>query len=245
MIRRKHANTDKQIIKLKCVTLGDSGVGKTSYVKRLLGYDFINNQESTLGATFIENKVIIEDNPDHTIKLQFWDTAGQERYRSLAPMYIRGANLAFVVCDITDRQSYISLDFWIESVINNSFEAEIIVIINKIDLVNTVKYPITEDDIITKLSQYNISYYFVSAKTFENLDLIKEKIKEKCTEKFYKNYPNKKIKDKSNEKLNQENQNSILGNILTNQSNKISLDIQDSEQESSYYNYSYNRCCYN
>ena len=146
--------------KFKCVTIGESGVGKTSFVKRLLGFDFIPNQDSTLGAMFIENKLIINPDTEECVKVQFWDTAGQERYRSLAPMYIRSANLAFVVCDITNRQTYINLDFWIELVKNTSFEAEIIVIINKLDLKDIVKFPITEDDITTKLSQYNIKHYF-------------------------------------------------------------------------------------
>merc|ERR1719473_967517 len=35
------------------------------------------------------------------IKYQIWDTAGQEKYRSLAPMYYRGAAAAIIVYDIT------------------------------------------------------------------------------------------------------------------------------------------------
>lgn len=34
------------------------------------------------------------------------DTAGQERYRSLAPMYYRGAAAALVVYDITSYDSF-------------------------------------------------------------------------------------------------------------------------------------------
>ena len=45
---------------------------------------------------------------DRTVRFQLWDTAGQERYRSLAPMYYRGASAAIVVYDITNLDS---LDF--------------------------------------------------------------------------------------------------------------------------------------
>lgn len=41
------------------------------------------------------------DLPDATVKFDIWDTAGQERYRSLAPMYYKGAKAALVVYDIT------------------------------------------------------------------------------------------------------------------------------------------------
>lgn len=39
--------------------------------------------------------------PHATVKFDMWDTAGQERYRSLAPMYYKGAKAAVVVYDIT------------------------------------------------------------------------------------------------------------------------------------------------
>ena len=38
---------------------------------------------------------------DCMVKFDIWDTAGQERYRSLAPMYYKGAKAAAVVYDIT------------------------------------------------------------------------------------------------------------------------------------------------
>ena len=36
-------------------------------------------------------------------KLQLWDTAGQERFRSLAPMYHRGADCAIICFDSTNE----------------------------------------------------------------------------------------------------------------------------------------------
>lgn len=42
-----------------------------------------------------------------TVKVQIWDTAGQEKYKSLAPMYYRGAAAAIVVYDITRRERYV------------------------------------------------------------------------------------------------------------------------------------------
>ena len=219
--------------KFKCVTIGESGVGKTSFVKRLLGFDFIPNQDSTLGAMFIENKLIINQDTEECVKVQFWDTAGQERYRALAPMYIRSANLAFVVCDITNRQSYINLDFWIDLVKNTSFEAEIIVIINKLDLKDIVKFPITEDDITTKLSQYNIKHYFTSAKTNKNIDIIKKIIFDLSSEKMMKE---KKFK-----------KNNLLKKIIKPSiklDETYSINNKDSSiGESSYY-FDRNRCCY-
>jgi small GTP-binding protein len=44
------------------------------------------------------------------IKLQLWDTAGQERYRSITKTYYRGALGALVVFDITNVDSFDSLE---------------------------------------------------------------------------------------------------------------------------------------
>jgi GTPase SAR1 family protein len=42
------------------------------------------------------------------------DTAGQERYRSLAPMYYRGASAAIVVYDITNPDSFTGAKSWVK-----------------------------------------------------------------------------------------------------------------------------------
>ena len=46
-------------------------------------------------------KTVSYDNTE--VELDIWDTAGQERYRSLAPVYYRGAQAAVVVYDITEK----------------------------------------------------------------------------------------------------------------------------------------------
>jgi GTPase SAR1 family protein len=42
------------------------------------------------------------------------DTAGQERYRSLAPMYYRGAAAAVVVFDVTNRDTFEGAKSWVK-----------------------------------------------------------------------------------------------------------------------------------
>ena len=68
-------------------------------VLRFVKDQFTEHLESTIGAAFLTQNVTTPAGKE--IKFEIWDTAGQERYRSLAPMYYRGAHSAIVVYDIT------------------------------------------------------------------------------------------------------------------------------------------------
>jgi small GTP-binding protein len=71
----------------KLVLLGETAVGKSSLALRFARDQFLEYQESTIGAAFLTQSVVIDD---ETIKFEIWDTAGQERYHSLAPMVCTG-----------------------------------------------------------------------------------------------------------------------------------------------------------
>lgn len=65
----------------------------------------------SLTAAFLTQTVGLDD---ATVKFEIWDTAGQERYRSLAPMYYRGAAAAIVVYDITNLDSFAGAKSWVK-----------------------------------------------------------------------------------------------------------------------------------
>ena len=94
-----------RVFHYKLVLLGDSAVGKSCLVVRFVRDEFFEFQEPTIGAAFLTQTVSLDD---ATVKFEIWDTAGQERYRSLAPMYYRGAAAAIVVFDITKKVSQIT-----------------------------------------------------------------------------------------------------------------------------------------
>ncbi|WOG92571.1 hypothetical protein DCAR_0311854 [Daucus carota subsp. sativus] len=76
------------------VLLGYVGTGKSSLVMPFVKGQFIEFQESRIGAAFFLQTVAVNE---ATVKFEIWDTAGQERYHSLAPMYYGGAAAAIVV----------------------------------------------------------------------------------------------------------------------------------------------------
>ena len=75
---------------------------------------------------YVEDKIII---------LNLWDTAGQERFKSLIPSYIKDSSVAIVIFDLTSKQSFQSVDKWIEDAKNLRDDDVLIVMAgNKSDL---------------------------------------------------------------------------------------------------------------
>lgn len=64
----------------KLLIIGNSSVGKTSFLFRYADDSFTSAFVSTVGIDF---KVKTVFRHDKRVKLQIWDTAGQERYRTI------------------------------------------------------------------------------------------------------------------------------------------------------------------
>jgi len=123
-----------KIFQYKLVLLGESSVGKSSLVLRFVKGQFLDFQESTIGAAFLTQTVCLNDT---TVKFEIWDTAGQERYHSLAPMYYRGAQAAIVVFDITNSESFDKAKAWVSELQRQGSPNIVIALAgNKCDLAN-------------------------------------------------------------------------------------------------------------
>ncbi|KAH8118546.1 P-loop containing nucleoside triphosphate hydrolase protein [Phellopilus nigrolimitatus] len=117
----------------KIVVMGNTGVGKTSLLQRYTQNKFDpKNTTSTTGAFFVTKKVYVDG---LKVRLQLWDTAGQERFRSMAPMYYRGANAALLLYDITNSATFDDVRGWLEELKKNCSSDLIIYIVgSKADL---------------------------------------------------------------------------------------------------------------
>ena len=154
---------------VKVILLGDSNVGKTSFVHQYVYGVALESQTPTIGAAMISKYVNTSKFKGH---LNIWDTAGQERYRSLVPLYYRGTNIAIVVYDITNKASFINAKLSALKAQNN--EGVVIALVgNKTDLtvfddtVRVVEY--SEGDEWAK--QHNMLFFETSART-ESVDFV-------------------------------------------------------------------------
>ena len=100
-------------IAIKVILLGNSGVGKTSLIKSIVGVKPSHTEESTCAAYYIQKSIKIEDK-EYIVNL--WDTAGQETYLGITKLFFKGSEIVIFVYDITVENSFISLNEWIKSV---------------------------------------------------------------------------------------------------------------------------------
>ncbi|XP_013102707.1 ras-related protein Rab-18 [Stomoxys calcitrans] len=117
---------------IKLLVIGESGVGKSSLIRRFVENKFDESHDVTIGMDF-KSKVMNIDGVDY--KLALWDTAGAERFRSLTPSFYRKALGAILVYDIKNRESLVKLEAWFTELENYSDNPNIstIVVGNKID----------------------------------------------------------------------------------------------------------------
>ena len=121
------------MLKIKAILVGESQTGKTCILNKLVSNIFIENPGSTNVAENLEKEFTVEGK---TITLDIWDTAGQEKFRSLNKIFFKEAEIAFLVYDITKKQTFDELkNFWVEQVRTFSGENVLFAIVgNKADL---------------------------------------------------------------------------------------------------------------
>ncbi|WBW72317.1 Rab family GTPase Ryh1 [Schizosaccharomyces osmophilus] len=158
--------------KYKLVFLGEQSVGKTSLITRFMYDQFDNTYQATIGIDFLSKTMYLED---RTVRLQLWDTAGQERFRSLIPSYIRDSSVAIIVYDITNHNSFVNTEKWIEDVRAERGDDVIIVLVgNKTDLSD--KRQVSQEEGEKKASELKIMHMETSAKAGYNVKQLFRKI---------------------------------------------------------------------
>ena len=153
----------------KIVIFGDSQTGKTTLTHRYLTNLFQEGIQMTLGVDF-KLKTIEMDNKK--IKHQIWDFAGEERFRFLFPSYIRGANGAIFMYDITNYGSLAHVDNWFEIVEREiDYDLPLIFVGGKTDLMH-LKEVSTRKAMEIATSKNADGFIECSSKTGENVHKI-------------------------------------------------------------------------
>ncbi|XP_012582780.1 PREDICTED: ras-related protein Rab-44 [Condylura cristata] len=113
------------------IFLGDSNVGKTSFLHLLHQNSFTTGLTATVGVDF-RVKTLLVDNK--YFALQLWDTAGQERYHSVTRQLFHKADGVVLMYDVTSQESFAHVRYWLDCLQDTGAEGVVILLLgNKTD----------------------------------------------------------------------------------------------------------------
>ena len=151
---------------IKLFLLGNSAVGKTSFIKRYFQHEF-GNTITTLGVDVEKTLMFINNKP---FKIEVWDTAGQERLRSIPRQYYSKGDGFILMFDVTSKVSFTDVTSWIRDIRENNTsgsEIKILLIGNKVD--NFGKREVSRDEAESLAKEHRLNYGEISCKSGLNI----------------------------------------------------------------------------
>jgi small GTP-binding protein len=151
----------------KVVIVGETGVGKTSILKRELNNEFSEKYAPTLSFEHNYKNYSVNES---TICLHLWDIGGQNIYLSIIKTFLRASLCAFLVFSIDDIKSFEKLSNWILEIKDNCSDNIILFLIgNKKDKLSERKVSFTQ--INNFIKEEKITKYFeISALNNDGVD---------------------------------------------------------------------------
>ena len=147
---------------IKVLFLGDRQVGKSSLINTYLGNEFDPYIYSSYTYDYFVKK-ITKENVNYTFKI--FDFPGSERFRNMIRPNLRQAKIIVLVFDMTDKKTFLELDYILEIVHenlgNNKFN--FILVGNKADLIDQRK--VKEEDCKKFAEILGAKFFLSSAKS--------------------------------------------------------------------------------
>ena len=167
-------------VPIKCVLLGETAVGKTSFINRFVNDTFTSEFVPTMIGCYSSKEVFYEK-ANRKIKYELWDTAGQEKYRSINKIFYQDTLIVILIFDITRKDTFSSIkDYWYKEVKENSPDDVIIAIAaNKSDLYE--KEEVSQDEVEEFAESINAIYKQTSALNGSGIKEIFESIGDELT----------------------------------------------------------------
>ena len=162
------------IYKFKFIIVGDKAVGKSSLVRRFVENKFSLDYRSTLGLNVLSHSIYFYGNE---VNFLLWDLGGQDYFRRFRKTYYPGAQAAFIVFDVCERETFANVKVWykeLKEFLENK-RIPIVIVGNKIDLSDLRRIRYQEgialvDELTHQNNDGDFSYIETSALTGENVE---------------------------------------------------------------------------
>ena len=116
---------------IKVLFLGESGVGKSSLIVRYFDDKFEENIIPTRTTSFLTKKI---NNGGKEYKFDIYDTPGSQNLRPLTRIFMKDVKIIALVYDITIKDSFLDLQYWLDLILESYPETYLILVGNKHDL---------------------------------------------------------------------------------------------------------------
>jgi len=170
----------------KITLIGDSGVGKSSFLERYISGTYYDSFTPTIGVDFkckYFTNYTNQTNQTTNIKLQIWDTAGQEKFKTISTAYYRKVHCFVLFFDLTNTTSFTNLNTWMKEINRAATMKSLFIVIGtKKDLKKDRK--IKSEDIEKYCTTNNCMYFEVSTKNNDGINVIFDHIIESLFEMF-------------------------------------------------------------
>ena len=174
---------------IKCIFVGMQNVGKSSLVNIIGRYGYNPNITTTVGIEFLSLKTELKEFPligsipkyyyekmdkkitdpcYQAIGAQIWDTAGSPKYNSIVASYLRDVDIAFLVYDVTNLESWEILEKTRSNILLKSENAKFVLVGCKSDLPITV----SKLEIDKKSKEWGAPSYIVSCVQRSSISII-------------------------------------------------------------------------
>jgi small GTP-binding protein len=154
------------LLQVKVVLIGNSGVGKTTLAGVVLGNGVEEATRPTILPTFGRKTVKVDDK---SVELLIWDTAGQEVYLSVTTLYFRDAQIAFVCVVQSDIGA---LAVWAKHVHEVVADCKIFAVLTKCDLLRDEAIGAVRRALDEAASSLGAPIYLTSAITGEGVSAL-------------------------------------------------------------------------
>lgn len=152
---------------VKVIVSGDGGVGKTSFLNRLIHDNFDDDSELTKGVDFFSKILKING---HEYNFVMWDFAGQNQFKQLLTNFVDGSIAAFILFDLSRLNTLESVEEWIKK-LNEYGNISAFIIGTKYDIIDTNDCKAFDEYIYDIIGKYKnvIGYLKISSKTGHNV----------------------------------------------------------------------------
>ncbi|MDY7014762.1 MAG: COR domain-containing protein, partial [Cyanobacteriota bacterium] len=129
-LHQLHSGTVRPLNEAKVLLVGESTVGKTSLINRLIHNQYNPNERQTDGLNITDWRIQVHTKP---VKLNVWDFGGQEIYHATHQFFLTKRSLYLLVYNCRTNEEKNRLEYWLKLIESFGDASPAILVGNKCD----------------------------------------------------------------------------------------------------------------